>query len=132
MSWARCCALNCTCWLSHDAVKDVRPPIADPASAAKAEKYAGSMTQSPHCCPACNQRLRLEEGRTGREKCALRTRAWFADASLLRCPTLAAVACTRLFGPGLAQRPGETVPDTLPSSRYRGSSHRLGCWEGEQ
>src|SRR5215831_10464059 len=66
-SLARCCARNCTCWVSHDAVKDVRPPIVDPASAAKAERYAGSMMQSPHRCLACHQRLRVEEGPTGRE-----------------------------------------------------------------
>src|SRR5262247_248993 len=68
MSWARCCALNCTYWVSHDAVKDVSPPIVDPASAAKAERYAGSIMQSPHGCLACNQRLRVEEGRPDRDK----------------------------------------------------------------
>src|SRR5262245_7006224 len=64
-SLACCCALNCTCWVSHDAVKDVSPPIVDPASAARVEKYAGSMTQSLHRCMVCNQRLRLEKGSTG-------------------------------------------------------------------
>ena len=49
---ARCCALNCTCCVSHDAVKDVRPPIVDPARAATAERYAGSKVQSANAAIA--------------------------------------------------------------------------------
>src|SRR4029434_10635546 len=42
-SCARSCARNWTCWVNHDAVSDVSPPIVDPASAAMAEREAGSI-----------------------------------------------------------------------------------------
>src|SRR5262245_47239707 len=111
-SCARCCALNCTCWVSHDAVKDVRPPIVDPASAAKAETYAGSMTQSPHRCMACNQRLRLEEGRTVAEKSAR-----VANESLV----------CRCLAPSLPNARGEPTPNSWSDAGAEAIGCRLQC-----
>src|SRR4029453_1118156 len=34
-------------WVSHDGPSEVGPPMTDPASAAKAEKYAASIVQVP-------------------------------------------------------------------------------------
>src|SRR5262245_1928623 len=45
MSCVRCCALNWPPWVSKDVIREVRPPIADPANAASAETYAGSMVR---------------------------------------------------------------------------------------
>src|ERR1700747_3209541 len=43
LSLASRCALTCACWVVHEVANDVRPPIAVPASAAKADMYAASI-----------------------------------------------------------------------------------------
>ena len=42
-SLAARCVRACARWVVHEVANDVRPPIADPASAAKADMYAASM-----------------------------------------------------------------------------------------
>src|SRR5262245_29106065 len=53
------------------------------------------VVSSPHAEPNARRQARLKAGATQER-------------------TLEAVACTPMFGPGLAQGPGETVPDPLP------------------
>src|SRR5271168_5070809 len=43
LSLANRCVLTCACWVVHEVANDVRPPIAVPASAAKADMYAASI-----------------------------------------------------------------------------------------
>src|SRR6516162_2435008 len=46
-SLAARCVRACACWVVHEVANDVRPPIADPASAAKADMYAACMRAAP-------------------------------------------------------------------------------------
>ena len=45
MSCVRCCALNWPPWVSKDVIREVRPPIADPANAAAVQQLSGADQQ---------------------------------------------------------------------------------------